>query len=177
MRPALTVFTLAVALCAAGPALAQTPAPPAESVEDSTPEQLPYATPYGMPISGDRAARIASAALAEAAKHPAWQFSIAIVDSEGELVYFYRMPNAALSSIRNSQNKAITAVRYRRTTRAFYDAAKAGDSGGSVDPTLVAVPGGFPIVEDGKIVGGIGCSGGTGGQDTAVCNAGLATVK
>ena len=40
-----------------------------------------------------------------------------------------------------------------------------------------AVPGGFPVVLGGKIIGGIGCSGGTGAQDSETCQAGLATMK
>jgi uncharacterized protein GlcG (DUF336 family) len=177
-RTPLALIALAGLLRAAVPAGAQTPAPPAQSVDDAVPEQLPYATPYGMPISAQRAARIVAAALAEAAKHPTWQFSFAVVDVEGELVYFYRMPQAALSSIRNSQSKAITAVRYRRETGSFYEAIKAGEPfTPPADPSFTAAIGGFPLIENGTIVGAIGCSGGTGGQDSAVCRAGVAAFK
>jgi glc operon protein GlcG len=176
MRPVLTIFAFTAALFAAGPVGAQT-APAAQSAENGTPEDMPYATPYGAPITGDRAERIVAAALAEAAKHPSWQFSIAVVDTTGELVYFYRMPNAALSSPRNSQNKAVTSVRYRRATQVFYEAAKAGNNPNALDPAIVASLGGFPIVENGKIIGAIGCSGGTGAQDTDVCQAGMAALK
>jgi glc operon protein GlcG len=176
MRLGRTAVALVCALLAAGPAIAQTP--PAQSLEDSAPEQLPYATPYGTPIAGDRAARMVDAALVEVAKHPAWQFSFAIVDTEGELVYFYRMPNAALSSIRNAQSKAITAVRYRRETGTFYEAIKAGEAfTPPADSTFTAATGGFPLIENGKIVGAIGCSGGTGGQDSAACRAAIAALK
>ncbi|MCJ2031224.1 heme-binding protein [Methylobacterium sp. J-043] len=41
---------------------------------------------------------------------------------------------------------------------------------------LAASPGGFPLVVEGRIVGAIGCSGGTGDQDTVVCQAGLAAL-
>jgi uncharacterized protein GlcG (DUF336 family) len=47
----------------------------------------------------------------------------------------------------------------------------------TLDYALVASPGGFPLNENGHIVGGIGCSGGTGSQDAVVCKAGAATVK
>ena len=42
---------------------------------------------------------------------------------------------------------------------------------------VIASRGGIPLVEDGKIIGAIGCSGGTGSQDEAVCMAAASTVK
>ena len=48
----------------------------------------------------------------------------------------------------------------------FYNAYEGGHSYiGAIDPTLVASPGGFPLVEGGKLIGAVGCSGGTGDQD------------
>jgi len=42
---------------------------------------------------------------------------------------------------------------------------------------IVASRGGIPLIEDGKIIGAIGCSGGTGSQDEVVCSAAAALVK
>jgi uncharacterized protein GlcG (DUF336 family) len=42
---------------------------------------------------------------------------------------------------------------------------------------LVASPGGFPLVEGGKLIGAVGCSGGTGDQDAAICKVGADIVK
>jgi uncharacterized protein GlcG (DUF336 family) len=42
---------------------------------------------------------------------------------------------------------------------------------------VIASRGGIPLVEDGKIIGAIGCSGGTGSQDEAVCTAGAALIN
>lgn len=42
---------------------------------------------------------------------------------------------------------------------------------------VVASRGGIPLIEDGKIIGAIGCSGGTGSQDEVVCNAAAVLVK
>lgn len=42
---------------------------------------------------------------------------------------------------------------------------------------LVASPGGFPLVEGGKLVGAVGCSGGTGDQDASVCKAAADAIK
>jgi uncharacterized protein GlcG (DUF336 family) len=134
---------------------------------------MPFAVPYGAPINADRAARIVSAVLAEARKHPSWQFAISVVDPSGDLVYFYRMDGAQLGSIRISEGKARTAARFRRESRAFYNAFETGHQYvATLDPTLVASPGGFPLIENGKLIGAVGCSGGTGDQDATVCKAG-----
>jgi uncharacterized protein GlcG (DUF336 family) len=41
---------------------------------------------------------------------------------------------------------------------------------------VIASRGGLPIVDNDKLVGGIGCSGGTGSQDELVAKAGLAAL-
>jgi uncharacterized protein GlcG (DUF336 family) len=177
MRSFPTALMFVAAMVFGGQAVAQTP-PPAPPPSGGTPEQMPFATPYGTPITVDRAATIVAAVLAEAKKHPTWRFNIAVVDPNGDLLYFYRMDGAQLGSIVVSQGKARTAVRYRRESRAFYNAYETGHPYVStLDPTIVASPGGFPLIENGKIIGGLGCSGGTGDQDATVCGAGAATVK
>ena len=42
---------------------------------------------------------------------------------------------------------------------------------------VIASRGGIPLVEDGKIIGGVGCSGGAGSQDEVVCTAGAAVIN
>jgi uncharacterized protein GlcG (DUF336 family) len=42
---------------------------------------------------------------------------------------------------------------------------------------IIASRGGIPPIEQGKIIGGIGCSGGTDSLDEVVCRAGAAVVK
>jgi uncharacterized protein GlcG (DUF336 family) len=180
MRSFPTALMFVAAMAFGGQAVAQTPppAPPAPPAAGGLPEQMPFATPYGTPITADRAAAVAAAVLAEAKKHPTWRFNIAVVDPSGELVYFYRMDGAQFASITISQGKARTAARYRRESRAFYNAYETGHPYVStLDPTLVASPGGFPLIENGKLIGAVGCSGGTGDQDAAVCGAGAATIK
>ena len=41
----------------------------------------------------------------------------------------------------------------------------------------VASPGGIPLVEGGRVIGAIGCSGAAGGQDHVACQAGTALLK
>ncbi|HEY6237406.1 MAG TPA: heme-binding protein [Candidatus Elarobacter sp.] len=175
MRSLTTALVFGAAMLIGGQALAQTPPPaaPAPPPAGGTPEQMPFAIPYGAPITADRATRIVNAVLAEARKHPSWQFAISVVDPAGDLVYFYRMDGAQLASIRISEGKARTAARFRRESRLFYNAYETGHQYVStLDPTLVASPGGFPLVENGKLIGAVGCSGGTGDQDATVCKAG-----
>ena len=74
--------------------------------------------------------------------------------------------------------KARTSARFRRESLAFYNVMEAGHAYvGTLDPTLVASPGGFPLVENGKLVGAVGCSGGTGDQDAATCKVGADLMK
>src|SRR5262249_19103907 len=112
------------------------------------------------------------------AKKRNWKMNIAVVDTHGELVHFARMDGAQLASVPISIGKARTAARFRRESRAFYNAFETGHSYVStLEPTLVASPGGFPLVEGGKLIGAIGCSGGTGDQDAAICKVGADLVK
>jgi uncharacterized protein GlcG (DUF336 family) len=120
---------------------------------------------------------VLGAAEAEAKKRN-WKMNIAVVDTNGELVLFERMEGAQIASGAISTNKARTAARFRRETRVFYNGYETGHTfAGTLDPTLTASPGGFPLVEGGKLIGGIGCSGGTGDQDAAICKVGAETVK
>jgi glc operon protein GlcG len=175
-------FIYAAVACTAAafsvPAFAQN-APPAASPPPAggTPDAMPFDIPYGMPIGLEQAKQVLAAAEAEAKKRN-WKMNIAVVDTHGELVHFARMDGAQLASVPISIGKARTAARFRRESRAFYNAYETGHGYVStLDPTLVASPGGFPLVEGGKLIGAIGCSGGTGDQDAAICKTGADLVK
>jgi glc operon protein GlcG len=159
-------------------AQAQAPAAPAAPpAAGGTADGTPNDIPYGTPVSLDTAKKLVAAAEAEATKHR-WKLNIAVVDTHGDLVHFSRMDGAQLGSINISQGKARTAARYRRESRAFYNAFETGHPYvGTLDPTIIASPGGWPLVEGGKLIGAIGCSGGTGDQDAAACKAGAELVK
>jgi glc operon protein GlcG len=161
-------------------ALAQTPAPatpPAQPSAGGTPEAMPFDIPYGMSIGLEKAKQLVAAAEAEAKKHN-WKMNIAVVDTNGEAVLFERMEGAQIASGSISIGKARTAARFRRETRLFYNAYETGHTyPGTLDPTLTASPGGFPLVDGGKLIGAIGCSGGTGDQDAATCKAGADLMK
>ncbi|WP_211473309.1 GlcG/HbpS family heme-binding protein [Collimonas humicola] len=162
-------------LAVATAATAQTPAP--QPPAGGTPDKMPFEIPYGAAIGLDSAKKLLMIAETEARKHD-WKMNIAVVDPHGELLAFERMDGAQFASIAISQNKARTSARFRRETRVFYNQFETGHGYvQTLDAQLVASPGGFPLVEGGKLVGAIGCSGGTGDQDAAVCKAAADTIK
>ena len=176
-----SMISLALAACAAvainSQALAQAPAPATPPAPAAVPEKMPFDIPYGMSIGLDHAKQVVAAAEAEAKKHN-WKMNIAVVDTNGEPVLFERMEGAQIASGPIAIGKARTAARFRRESRVFYNAFESGHGYvATLDPTLVASPGGFPLVEGGKLIGAIGCSGGTGDQDAATCKVGAELMK
>jgi uncharacterized protein GlcG (DUF336 family) len=117
-----------------------------------------------------------AAAEAEAAKNH-WGVSIAIVDSGGNLLMLHRLENAQLASMRIAEDKARTAVEFRRPTKALEDAVAGGGVGLRVLTFGACVAeGGVPIVANGRIIGGIGVSGAASEQDAQVAMAGAAAA-
>jgi glc operon protein GlcG len=179
-----TMAAWALAACSVvvlgAPASAQTPpaaAPPAQPAAGGTPDAMPFDIPYGTSIGLERAKQVMAAAEAEA-KRRNWKMNIAVVDTNGELVHFSRMEGAQIASGPISVGKARTAARFRRESRAFYNVYETGHAYPStLDPGLVASPGGFPLVDGGKLIGAVGCSGGTGDQDAAICKVGAEVVN
>jgi len=133
---------------------------------------------YGPSISADTAKKIAPAAIAEAKKN-SWTMAVAIVDTHGELVYFERMDEVQQGSVDVAIAKARSAARFKRPTKTFQDGLAAGGAGLRLLALNGAVPveGGIPLVQNGKIVGAIGCSGGTSEQDGMCATAGANALK
>jgi glc operon protein GlcG len=135
------------------------------------------AADYGPPITNEQAKAVAAAAVAEAKKNN-WRMAIAVVGPAAELVYFEKMDGTQLASTEIAQGKARTAVLFRRPSKAFADQFAAGNTTFLTFPEKpVASEGGVPIVVNGKIVGAIGASGGTGQQDGLTAAAGAAAAK
>src|SRR5436305_15159599 len=153
------IMTAIFALCALASAAAQAPS-------------------YGPNISLEDAKKAAAAALAEARKNN-WTMAVAIVDTAGVLIYYEKLDNTQNGSADVSINKARSAARFKRPTKAFQDALAAGGSGLRILGIEGAVPveGGLPIVIGGKIVGGIGLSGGSSEQDGKCAKAGTDVLK
>jgi len=162
----LIALGIGAAFALGGAALAQQPsAPPAPAVD------------YGPPITNEQAKAVAAAAFAEAKKNN-WRMAFAVVGPSGELVYFEKMDGTQLASADISQGKARTAVMFRRPSKAFADQYAAGNTAFMTFPEKpVASEGGVPITVNGKIIGAIGASGGTGQQDGMAATAGAGAAK
>jgi glc operon protein GlcG len=108
--------------------------------------------------------------------------TVTVVDEAGRLVLCARGDGTGFLTPDTSRAKATAAAAFRRSTA---DLASFGAKGwgfwhvmpvvaqGEVLPTL----GGAPITVGGRVIGGIGCGGGTGEQDQECADAGAAAVK
>jgi glc operon protein GlcG len=153
------------------------PEPKETNPLDFVPDKIPFDNAYGPPISLDRAQAVIHAAVAEA-KRRNWKMNVAVVDSGGNLVAFQRMDGAMLASIKIAEHKAQAAATFRRETKVFEDGVQlmhlnyllAFDG-------IIASRGGIPLIEQGVIIGAIGCSGGADSQDEIVSQAGAAVIN
>ena len=133
---------------------------------------------YGAPISLDQARKVMSAAEAEMRKNN-WVMSIAIVDSGGHLVLFQRADGSQFAGAKIAEDKAWSAAGFKRPGKIFQDRLATG----GVETRILqlrgvsALDGGDPIVVDGKIIGGVGVSGGSGEQAGQVAKAGIGALK
>lgn len=132
---------------------------------------------YGTSITVEPARKVAAAALAAAKQHH-FTMAIAVVDTAGDLVYFERMDDTQVGSVDIAIGKARSAARFKRPTKAFQDQLAAGDAGLRMLALQGAVPvaGGMPLVLGGKVIGAIGCSGGTSDDDNVCAQAGAAAL-
>ena len=103
--------------------------------------------------------------------------NVAVVDGGGNLIAFERMENAWLGSIDISQKKAWTSRGFDISTKDLAAHSQSGDQffgiNASNDGKVMIFAGGIPIRKDGKVVGAIGVSGGSGEQDHSVAEAGV----
>ena len=171
-KSVLIVAAFVVALLVAGGSHAQQPNP-----LDVVPDKMPFDVAYGAPISLERADAVIAAALAEAKKHD-WKLNCAVVDSGANLVSFKRMDGAQLASISIAEHKARTAAKFRRETKVFESGIYLTNFNYMITlDDVIASRGGIPLVEGEKMIGAIGCSGGTGSQDEVAAKAGAALIK
>lgn len=128
-----------------------------------------------------QARRIIDAMVEYASTKPGRPMAFAIVDAAGVLVYFVRMDGATPINRRMAENKAYTAIMFRRDTRATRDlltnaGQKVADFG---EPDrLTLIPGGNLIrLKDGCIVGAVGSSGRSEDEDEEVTLVGVRAYK
>ncbi len=133
---------------------------------------------YGANVTHEQARKALAAAIADVRKQNLPPMAVAVVDTAGQLVAFERMDNTQTGSTLVAQDKAVSAAMFRRPTKVFQDVL----AGGGVGLRILmlrganAVEGGLPLVVDGKIIGGIGVSGGSSEQDGVVAKAGVEAV-
>ncbi len=173
-QQSLAAALACAALVFAAPVHEQQPAAP--NPLDVVPDKMPFDIPYGAPISLDRAEAVIAASISEA-RTRGWKLNVAVVDSGGNLVAFSRMDGAQLASIPIAEHKARTAVNFRRETKALESAIQGGMVYQLSLDGVIGSRGGIPLVEDGKLIGAIGVSGGSGSQDEVSAKAGAATIN
>ena len=137
-------------------------------------QQMP--NPYGPNISLATAKKVAAAAAAEAVNIKI-NVVITVVDTGGNLLYLERFDVVQYGSIDAAVHKAKCSVAYKRSTKAFEDTIGSGKMAYLTLDGIIAIEGGVPIIQDGKIIGAIGVSGGAAAQDGQVATAGAKVVK
>ncbi|HET6375779.1 MAG TPA: heme-binding protein [Methylocella sp.] len=121
------------------------------------------------------AKQIAAAAEAEALKNK-WNVTIAVVDDGGNLLFLQRLDDAPLGSITVAQEKARTALLFKRPTKVFEEIVAGGRVAMLTLPGATPIEGGLPLVNNGQIIGAIGVSGVQSPQDAQIAQAGAAAA-
>jgi len=121
------------------------------------------------------AQRITSAARRTATENK-WNVVIAVVDDGGHLISLERMDGTQKGSVQVAQQKARTAILFKRPTKAFEDMVLQGRPVMMTMPDVICLEGGLPLVRDGVFVGAIGISGVKSSEDGIVAAAGAAAL-
>ena len=126
------------------------------------------------------AAAAAAVAAVRAAEAAGININVAVVDAGGNLAAFLRMPGAFLHSIDVAIDKAYTAAGFGLSTAKWSEAlrshSEAVREGLPRCPRMVCFGGGLPMRHEGRLIGGIGVSGGSEHQDEACARAGLDAI-
>jgi len=123
----------------------------------------------------DGAKRIAAAA-EQKAKTEGARVVIAVVDEGGSLLLLERLDDTQVASVNVGIDKARTAAIYRRPSKVFEEQVRNGRVSALALHGAVALQGGVPIIVDGKVIGAIGVSGETPGQDEDIAIAGASVA-
>lgn len=115
---------------------------------------------------------IAAAAEAEALKNK-WNVTIAVLDDGGNLLYLQRLDEAPLGSILVAQEKAKTALLFKRPTKVFEEIVANGRVAMLTLPGATPIEGGLPLLNNGEMIGAIGVSGVQSPQDAQIAQAGV----
>jgi uncharacterized protein GlcG (DUF336 family) len=126
-------------------------------------------------------ARKVIAAAEKKAQEIGQPMNIAVADEGGNLVAHVRMDGAWLGSIDISINKAYTARAFDISTKDLAEHSQPNKQFFGIHVSnggrIMIFAGGIPLKRDGRVVGAIGVSGGSGEQDHAVAEAGAAAFE
>jgi glc operon protein GlcG len=123
----------------------------------------------------EAAKRIAAAAEAEA-KTKGARVVIAVVDDGGNLLLLERLDDTQVASVEVGIGKARTAAIFRRPSKVFEDQIRDGRVAALALTGATPLQGGIPIIYEGKVIGAIGVSGETPGQDEDIAKVGAAAA-
>lgn len=103
---------------------------------------------------------------------------VAVSDSLGVLVVGLQMEGANPGRIFNAARKNLAAIEFGLPTSAVRERLRANDFAmlARVKPSMTLFPGAVPLIVDGKLIGAIGISGATSGQDEVCAAAGAAAI-
>lgn len=106
--------------------------------------------------------------------------TICVIDEHGHVTFLERMAGAIQVSIQMAQAKAYTSAMFGMATADLMPLVQPGQPlyglTAAMGGEFIAIGGGVPIRVDGKLVGGLGVSGGTVGQDIALAQAGISSL-
>jgi len=105
--------------------------------------------------------------------------TIVVSDEAGTVKVALRMDDASETTLRIATDKAHTSATLGRPTHALWDFVKNDPPllhGFAGYPRVVVFGGGYPIIEDGKVIGAVGVSGGHYSDDMEVARAGLQAI-
>jgi len=137
-------------------------------------QQMP--NPYGPNINLATAKKVAAAAAQEAIKMKI-NVVIVIVDTGGNLLYMERFDLVQYGSVDVAVHKAKCSVAFKRPTKSFENVIGSGKTAYLTLDGISAIEGGIPIMQNGKIIGAIGVSGGSAQQDGMVATAGADVMQ
>jgi uncharacterized protein GlcG (DUF336 family) len=127
-----------------------------------------------IPLDTAKAVLDAAEAEAEAIGVP---MNLAVTNGEGNLLAFRRMDGAKLVAANIAQNKAYTAAAVKKPTHVLKEAAEPGGDVYGLQTTdesrVVVFGGGFPLEQDGEVVGAVGASGADVDEDMQIAQAGV----
>ena len=121
-------------------------------------------------------ARRINDAARRAATENNWNVVIAVVDDGGHLISLERMDGTQKGSVRVAEQKARTAIMFKRPTKALEDMVLQGRPVVMTLPDAICMEGGLPLIRDGVYLGAIGVSGLKSSEDGIVAAQGAAAL-